>query len=159
MYISHRPPLLDSSRKECGECGFIRVMPPKTGAKGGNIPYDTWKQELLGLHDFLNHMPARSASDQHVQHVMNRLHMVMALTPQEGVEAVQLLQSGPWNEIDKEKLTSAVSASLLGQSVSPSKSRPSQQVQSFSSYFTKKDIEILGDPQNSLATKIDCTWT
>lgn len=118
MYISRRSSLLGFARKECGECegSFIRIMPPKTGAKGGNIPYSTWKEELLGLHEFLTRVPGGSASDQHVPHAMRRLSMVMALTPQEGVEAVQLLQNGPWSETDKERLSSAVSASLLGQS-------------------------------------------
>ena len=30
-------------------------------AKGGNIAFGTWKQELVGLRGFLGHMPAAAA--------------------------------------------------------------------------------------------------
>ena len=131
-------------------------MPPKSGARGGSISYETWKAELVGLHGFLTQLGSAAISDQHSNHVMGRLKLVAGLTAEQGVEAVTLIKSGPWQDGDKEKLTAAVSQVLLGQAESSPKRRPSQQVQSFSFYFTTGDISIVADAQVSLATKIDC---
>ncbi len=91
------------------------------------ILIETWKAELVGLHSFLTHLGSAAISEQHLNHVIGRLKVVAGITPEQGSQ------------------------------IAHPRGGPVKQVQSFSCYFTKGDISIVGDRQVSLATKIDCT--
>ena len=100
----------------------------------------------------------KTVSQQHAESLCLKVKSLKSsqVTPDDLSKLVSLVQNGPWTQEQMNLLAVSASDALLKTSSPSSKDvRPTQSVESFFGYFTKKDHDLLASDA-ALVLKIDC---